>query len=155
LTIDALPSTDVLSELADKAAISELISRLGLWLDGQQFDDAALAEALFTADATVETSGGTARGRDGLVEQARRVHAHHVRTHHVTTNFLIDLDGDIAVARANLIVTFVEVEGPPAQHRWVGERYTFGAARTPGGWRLNSIAIKQIWKSDDRPDAGE
>src|SRR5579863_394742 len=85
-------------ELADRAEIGDLVSRLGLWLDEQRFDR---PELLFTADATVDTAGGSGRGMEGLVEQARRNHSHYARTHHVTTNFLITLDRDRATARAN------------------------------------------------------
>jgi hypothetical protein len=53
---------------------------------------------LFTAGATV-TTGGTARGHDALVEQARRRHTRDESIQHIITNLIIDLDGNRAAGR--------------------------------------------------------
>src|SRR5277367_2216587 len=94
--------TDVqLQELLDRQAIADVISRLGLMLDRKSYDDAA---SVLTDDASVKTAGGSSTGRTQVVEQADR--QHRGVTQHVITNVLIDLQGDRAEARANLIATF-------------------------------------------------
>jgi hypothetical protein len=123
-----------LQQLIDRHAITELISRLGLWLDGDTTLDQA--RAILAADVAVSTPGGTATGLERTVEQARR--NHEVRTQHVIANVLVELDGDTATAGANLIVHF-----PDAAH---GERYAFDAARTAEGWRLTRIEVAPIWR---------
>lgn len=123
-----------MQELADRAEIADLVSRLGLWLDEQRFDG---ARSILTEDITVETPGGSARGLERVAEQARR--NHEVPTQHFIANVLVDLDGDRATVGANLMVRFV-----PSPT--LGERYRFEAVRTPDGWRLSSIQVRPVWK---------
>ena len=90
-----------LQQLDDRQAVTDLVSRLGLWLDGETTLEQA--RAILAEDVAVSTPGGTAQGIDKVVAQARR--NHEVPTQHVITNVLVDLDGDRATAGANLIVT--------------------------------------------------
>jgi hypothetical protein len=120
----------------DHQDITNLISRLGRWLDDKRFDD---ARSVLTEDVTVSTPGGQAEGLERVVAQASR--NHQVPTQHLITNVLVDLDGDSATATANLLVTFA---GESQQ----GERYAFGAARTPDGWRLSSIQVTPVWRTE-------
>ena len=136
--------TDLLliKNLTDRQAITDLVSRLGLWLDEKRFDDASL----FTDDVTVSTPGGSAQGVELVAAQARRNHDHD-GLQHVITNVLIDLDGDQARVRANLIVTMVPDAAAPEAHVTMGERYRFEAVRTGVGWRLSRIEVEPIWRS--------
>lgn len=125
--------------LTDRAELTDLVSRLGLWLD----DPASAApEDLLAEDVRVQTPGGRAAGRDAVVTQATRNHAD-ATTQHVISNVLVDLDGDTARIGANLVVTFVRDGG----HRTLGERYAFAARRTPSGWRLTDITVQPIWET--------
>ena len=129
----------------DREEITDLISRLGAWLDDKRFDD---TEPLFTDDVTVATPGGQSAGLERVVAQARRNHEGAV-TQHVITNVLVDVDGDRATARANLIVTFAPDAGvPAAPRRTLGERYRFEAARTPAGWRLSRVEVTPVWVAE-------
>ena len=121
----------------DREQITDLISRLGRWLDDKQFDD---ARSVLTEDVTVSTPGGQAEGLERVVAQASR--NHQVPTQHLITNVLVDIDGDTAAATANLLVTFAR-DTLDQQ----GERYRFDAARTPDGWRLRRIEVTPIWRS--------
>src|SRR5262245_51223907 len=90
-------------QLVDRGEITDLVSRLGIWLDEKRWDQ---ARSILADDATVKTAGGSVAGLDHVVEQARR--NHDVPTHHVITNVVIDLDGDRAAVGANLIATFID-----------------------------------------------
>lgn len=135
----ALSSPDVLVALTDRADLTDLVTRLGRWLDGGARDDPS---GLFADDVRISTPGGEAVGIAPLVTQAQRNHG--VPTQHVITNLLIEVDGDVASIGANLIVTFVD--GPDAR-RQLGETYAFEAARTDAGWRLTSIAVRPVWRA--------
>jgi 3-phenylpropionate/cinnamic acid dioxygenase small subunit len=126
-----------LQELIDRQAITDLVARLGVMLDDKRFED---APAILTEDVAVETQGGSSRGIEAVTTQARR--NHEVPTQHVITNVLVDLDGDRATARANLVATFVHADS----RRVLGERYGFEAARTPEGWRLSSVRVTPVWE---------
>lgn len=123
-----------LQQLDDRQAVTDLVSRLGLWLDGETTLDQA--RAILADDVSVSTPGGTAHGLDAVVAQARR--NHDVPTQHVITNVLVDLDGDRATAGANLVVHFPDAT--------LGERYAFEAVRGEETWRLTRIVVQPLWK---------
>jgi hypothetical protein len=131
-------STLLLHDLTDRREITDLVSRLGLWLDEGRFDEAS---TVLVHDVTVDTPGGHAEGIDHVIAQARRNHQH-AHLQHVITNVLIDLDGDRAVVRANLVVTFADDAVTSQQ----GERYRFDAVRTSDGWRLSRVEVAPVWK---------
>ena len=124
-----------LQTLIDRQEITDLVSRLGLWIDEKRFDQ---TDDLFTDDISVRTLGGEAQGVERVAAQAARNHT--TDTQHVITNVLVDLDGDRATAGANLVVTFNE------PRRTLGERYRFEAVREPVGWRLSAIAVEAVWR---------
>jgi hypothetical protein len=67
----------LLRELSDRQASTDLILGIGALLDEKRFED---ARALFTADVTVTTPGGSATGIEAVFAQARGNHA--VTTQH-------------------------------------------------------------------------
>lgn len=133
-----LSSTDLVQALADRAALTDLVTRLGRWLDAGATGDPA---ALFTADVKVSSPGGSSEGVEGIVAQAQRNHA--VPTQHVITNVLSDVDGDAATVTANLLATFADTE---TSIRRTGGSYAFDAVRTDAGWRLSSITIRRVFR---------
>jgi SnoaL-like domain len=129
-----------IQELSDRQAIADLITRLGRMLDDKRFDD---AEAILADEVTVQTPGGLANGREAVVAQARRNHT--VRTQHVLTDVLIELEGNRALASANLIVTFAP--DAPDSRLTLGERYSFEVSRGASGWRLTRVEVESLWSS--------
>jgi 3-phenylpropionate/cinnamic acid dioxygenase small subunit len=136
-----MTDSTLLRDLTDRREITDLVSRLGLWLDEGRFDE---APAILTPDVAVSTPGGQAQGIERVVAQARRNHQH-AHLQHVISNVLIDLDGDRAAVRANLVVTFADDAVSSQQ----GERYRFDAVRTPAGWRLSRVEVVPVWKIGD------
>jgi hypothetical protein len=131
-----------ITELIDHAEIERRVFALGRCLDERDFD--GLRE-LFTADAGVETPGGTASGHDALVAQARRRHTAADGIQHVITNLLVDLDGDTAQVRANLLVAFAATGPQDPAPFLLGEVYRFSFARTPAGWRITRLGSAPTW----------
>jgi SnoaL-like domain len=91
------------AELTDRNEIANLVYRLGAFLDARRFDE---MQSLVVEEATVRTPGGTADGREALIAQARRNHPPDEPTQHLITNPIVELDGDRAKVRANLVVNF-------------------------------------------------
>jgi len=134
-----MTDTTLLHDLNDRREITDLVSRLGLWLDEGRFDE---APSILTEDVAVSTPGGQAEGIERVIAQARRNHQY-AGLQQVISNVLVDLDGDRADVRANLVATFVG--SAIEQH---GERYRFEAVRTPDGWRLSRVEVKAVWLRD-------
>jgi hypothetical protein len=132
-----------LRALTDRAELTDLVSRLGRWLDGRADGD---PEQLFTLDATASTPGGTVSGRDAIVAQAR--HNHALPTHHLIGNVLADVHGDAATISANITGHFVRGADTPPGPTELGGRYALGAVRTSAGWRLSSVGVEPVWREE-------
>jgi SnoaL-like domain len=139
---------DVQQRLSDRAQITDLVYRLGVCLDEGRFDT---MRELLVEDATVRTPGGEGKGRDALIAQASRNHPTDQRFQHLITNVLVDLDGDRAKVRANLIVHIAvpddspELTPAPPLRCALGEIYRFDVDRTGDGWRFSRIETVPLW----------
>jgi hypothetical protein len=149
ITSDAAVQT-----LLDRAEIDDLVARLGAVLDEGRFDDMA---GLLIEDATARTPGGVAEGRPAVIAQARKNHRSDFAIQHVISDVLVDLDGDRADVRANLVVSFA-LDGPvvapavaPAVTYALGEVYRFDVVRTADGWRFARVETVPVWMSGERP----
>ncbi|WP_067717092.1 nuclear transport factor 2 family protein [Nocardia yamanashiensis] len=148
-----LEITRQLQELVDRSEIADLVDRLGRALDEGRFDELG---ALYTPDATAKTPGGFAPDRAALVAQAARNHSPDRHIQHFITNTIVDLDGDTATVRANLMAVFAPAATDPARptpnpEYTLGEVYRFDARRTPEGWRLTRVETSSVWESGTRP----
>ncbi|MDA2803846.1 nuclear transport factor 2 family protein [Nocardiopsis suaedae] len=137
---------DTVARLADRAEITDLLSRHGRWLDDKRFDD---VRSVFTANAVVVVGSGEVQGADRVAELAARSHGPFARTHHLTTNPLVEVDGDRAVLGAQQIAVFCR-EGEAPEFT-VGEEYRMEAVRTPEGWRLSRVEGDRLWRLDHAP----
>lgn len=137
-----------IDDLADRTEIATLVDRLGACLDEGRFED---LRTIFVTDASARTPGGVAEGIDAMIAQASRNHAPEDHIQHVISNILVDLAGDRAGVRANLVVTFAHGPGVPAPHRQLGEVYRFDARRTADGWRLSRVESVPVWQSRTPP----
>jgi hypothetical protein len=134
----------------DHNEITRLVHRLGAFLDDRRFDE---MRSLLVADATVRTPGGAAEGREALIAQARRNHQPDEPTQHLITNVLVELDGDRAEVRANLVVNFAapasrdeSLPVPPRKYS-LGETYHVDVVRTSQGWRFARVESRPVWIS--------
>lgn len=145
---------DRLQRLYDRTEITDLVYRLGVCLDEGRLDD---LRDLIVEDATVRTPGGEAAGREALIAQAGRNHPDDQRFQHVTTNVLVEPDGDRATARANLVVHVTTPGAAPAgtpappPRASLGEVYAFDLVRTLGGWRFSRIETALRWLTGTLP----
>jgi hypothetical protein len=139
-------------ELVDRAAVTDLVTRMGWCLDRRDWDGlkALFTERVYTdytalwggtpQEATVDEllatdkQGSWRRTMDGLDA-----------TQHLITSILVDLDGDEARATANVVGVhrLVNAHGSPL---WtVGGTYDFRLARTDHGWRIRAITQGITW----------
>lgn len=150
---------DPVKELLDRSQISDLVFRLGVCLDEGRFGE---MKALFVEDASATTPGGTARGLDMIIALAERNHRPEVATQVVSTNLLVDVQGDRATVRGNLVVRAAPrpaADQPaPAQPALaptlgfsLGEVYRIECVRAPDGWRFSRVETVPVWMSGERP----
>lgn len=137
------------SAVLARAEVAALLDRYLLGLDDGPLNE-AWGRALFTSDAEVEFPVGRHAGRSGLVDFHRAAMAKFARTQHLNSPAVVDLDGDRARLRANLISTQVLPSGALFT---TGTAAHGSARRTAGGWRLDWLSFRLIWKTGDPPPA--
>lgn len=136
-----------MTALSDRAGVSELLDRYLAGFDtlpDQPLDD-AWYRRLFTEDLRLTFPVGGHQGIAGLGEFQLAAKANWARTQHVSSNHVVDLDGDRAALRAQLLVTHVHFGEPPQPHFSAGSRIEAQAVRTHAGWRLHELTVRLIW----------
>ena len=139
------------SDLFDRITIVDLITRVGVTLDEKRFGD---LRSIFTEDVVVRFGFPGSEPIDNiesLAERGRRSQGRFARAHHIFTDHLIELSGDTAKVRANLLGFHVHRAEEPSAHFDIGERYRFEMIRTPEGWRISYMSTEPVWTAGESP----
>ncbi|AKH83618.1 hypothetical protein AA958_16940 [Streptomyces sp. CNQ-509] len=134
-----MPGTETLiRDLADRAALADLVARHSLWIDEGRFDE---TDRLFTPDVVVRSPRGEAHGIEALVGLARGGHDTYVRTLHTKSNLVIVIDGRTATVRAHDVAVFVLDDKTEAIAAAI---HRYGARRTEDGWRFDRLDVTPV-----------
>ncbi|TQS29400.1 nuclear transport factor 2 family protein [Microbispora sp. KK1-11] len=136
-------STDTL--VADRIEIADLFTRFARLLDEKRWQD---ADTVFADDVEVHSPrGGELRGIDKVVGFMRQGEVEGQQTQHLTTDLLVEVDGDQAAASAYSLVFYYR-EGQ-APHFTGGLRTTSTVVRTSAGWRIREQRITPAWTREN------
>jgi ketosteroid isomerase-like protein len=125
--------------LADRLDVAGVLLAYGSILDDRQWDR---LEGCFTPDAVAVLAGGPQlEGAAAIVAAIREALAFYTATHHHIAGTEVDLDGDRARLRANLIATHL-TEGGTFE---VGGVYREELVRTDDGWRISHHQLDALW----------
>ncbi|MFD6435297.1 nuclear transport factor 2 family protein [Streptomyces venezuelae] len=139
--------------MVDAFTVRGLLDRYLLALDTEKLDD-AWARTLFTEDAVVAFPLSRYEGRAGLAAWHRAALENFARTQHLNSPAVVEVSGDEAALRANLLSTHVHHPGGPGPELFTTGTSVSGAARrTAGGWRLTRLAFGLIWVDGVPPGA--
>jgi hypothetical protein len=132
--------------------IASLVSRYFSVIDDKHLDTATLA-TVFTADGRVIRPNGAAlTGPEAIAADQSQSFARFRATHHVSSDHLVELDGDTARIRANLIAMHLWDDAHRDPHtletHFVAGGVVRGVAvRTGEGWRLSELSLRNTWRS--------
>jgi hypothetical protein len=130
--------------LLDRIEIADMFSRLFRLLDEKRWED---ADTVFDRDISVSSPrNGELNGIDELVGVMRKAEDPDELTQHVTTDLLVDLDGDKATTAANSVTYFFRAGEAP--HRTAGLRLDGVVVRTSSGWRLREFRTTLVWLNE-------
>ncbi|AKU14953.1 nuclear transport factor 2 family protein [Luteipulveratus mongoliensis] len=129
-----------LAAIADRLAISELVTKLFVYTDQARWDD--LVNEVFTPEvffdggfgdpaATVEARTIADGWKVGLADLDS--------CHHQSGNQLIEIDGDTAAIHADAIAVHSKESATKGKTRTFIGSYDIGAQRTDSGWRLDKF----------------
>jgi hypothetical protein len=128
----------LVSELADRAELTDLVARHSLWIDEARYDE---TDRLFTDDVVVTSLRGEAHGIEALVRLVRLRHDDYASTLHHKANLVVELDGDTATVRAHDLAVFVVDDTTQALAASV---HRYGARRTEVGWRFDRLEVTPV-----------
>jgi ketosteroid isomerase-like protein len=135
-------------ELADRAAIQDVIIRYANALDRRDYEGVA---SCFTPGATAVYGGVRLEpGVDGIVRFLKQLRPGTEERHpgtHLAANLLITLEGDEARAESYVIAYSVPPEEPAgAPIKMRGVRYRDGLVREPDGWKIADRVHSVDWE---------
>ncbi|WP_369387905.1 nuclear transport factor 2 family protein [Streptomyces sp. CG1] len=143
-----------LATVLDRLAVDELITAYAVAVDD---GDWTAYRRLFTADgrADYRSAGGIEGDAGRIAEWLTESLALFAMRQHLIVNRrvrfgILDHDtGDTASVRADYLnpMRFTTTDGPTAPDLICGGRYDFALLRTPEGWRLREVVVKEKWRS--------
>jgi hypothetical protein len=136
-----------LRELLDRDRILTLMNRYFATVDDAASIDAEWARSIFSDDVRVEHRGFTLVGIEDMAVGNRLVREGWDRTFHVSTNAQVDLDGDRAHLRAQLLALHVHPEATPPEPYIIANVFEADAVRTSDGWRFQTLNLRPVWSS--------
>jgi hypothetical protein len=133
-------------------AIDRLLSRFMLGCDERQFTE-AWAVSMFTEDFVLEFPVGVHEGLEGVPAYLNGIFSRWGPTQHVSTNHLIEVEGDSASIRANVIAVHLHQGQSTAGGSYFESRgfYEGKARRVTAGWRLRRLGLHIVWTAGSRP----
>ncbi|MFJ5261684.1 nuclear transport factor 2 family protein [Streptomyces sp. NPDC088387] len=137
-----------MSSVADRLDIIDTCTRMAWFIDTREWDS---LESVFADEVTLDytsLNGGepaVVTGK-GLVGAWSGLLGKFDTTQHLLTNYLVDVDGDTAVATA----MFQATHRMPNDHGgplWtLGGKYRFDLVRTAAeGWQISAIVMTATW----------
>ncbi|MCL6672744.1 MULTISPECIES: nuclear transport factor 2 family protein [Streptomyces] len=161
MTSNHLAAPGAAAGLAEAAVVGDLLGRYLIGLDDGELDD-AWARSLFTEDAVVTFPMSAHTGRAGLAAWHRASLAAFARTQHLGSPPVVDLDGERAVFRAQVLTTHVHRpggqgpggQGPGGQGPALFRAGTLArgrARRTPAGWRMSELSFRVLFTEGEPP----
>lgn len=139
---------DVVHELADRAAITDVLLRYARGVDRRDLD---LVASCFTPDAIYE--GALARGTiaDALVRLRDRM-ARYDSTMHFIGNQLIEISGDTAISETYAIAYHRLTEAGEGKLFIVAVRYLDELTHDGPTWRIRRRVVKTEWQRMEASD---
>jgi hypothetical protein len=136
-----------LQELLDRDRIMALMNRYFATIDDGSSLDVEWARSIFSDDVRVKHRGFTLEGIGDLAVGNRFVRDGWDRTFHISTNAQIELDGDRAHLRAQLLAIHVHPESTPPEPYVIANVFEADALRTIDGWRFQTLNLRPVWST--------
>jgi hypothetical protein len=133
--------------LLDRDRITALMNRYFATIDEANGLDVEWARSIFSEDVRVEHRGFTLEGIEDLAVGNRFVREGWERTFHVSTNVQVELDGDRAHLRAQLLAIHIHPDSNPPEPYVIANVFEADVVRTSEGWRFQTLSLRPVWSS--------
>jgi hypothetical protein len=135
----------------DEARIIRVINRYFRALDEKQFDESYFRQILASDARVIRPNGAATVGPASIADSHARSFARFEATQHLLTGHDVDVDGDTAVVRANLVAIHIWNDRP-VEASMLDRSFTAGGVitatlrRFTDGWRISELENHVIWR---------
>ena len=143
-----------LKEIIEKTQVADLLTRYFAAVDDKRID-IHIVKATFTSDAKIiRPDGSEMVGQESILHGHIKSFARFKATHHVITNFIVDINNDIATLRSNIIANhmWVDNEDNPS----LNNKYFLAdgvlsakAVKLNHQWRISELRNNVVWRTGD------
>jgi len=143
-----------LIEIIERTQISDLLIRYFAAVDDKRID-LEIVKATFTNNARIIRPDGTAIvGQENILDAHLKSFARFKATHHVITNFIVDIKGDMATLRSNIIANHMWADNddnPSLSNKYFLADGIFSAKaiKVDNQWRINELSNNVVWRTGD------
>jgi len=143
-----------LKEVIERTNITDLLIRYFAAVDDKCID-LKIVVATFTSDAKIIRPDGTAIvGQENILDGHTKSFARFKATHHVITNFIVDIDNNMATLRSNIIANhlWADNEDNPSlnnKHFLADGVLSAKAIKVENHWRINELKNHVVWRTGD------
>jgi len=136
----------------DEALIIRVVNTFYRALDEKHFDGSYLRQILAADARVIRPNGAATVGLANIADSFARSFARFEATQHLLTGHDVDVDGDTAAVRANLVAIHIWSDRP-AEASMLDRSFTAGGVitaalrRLPDGWRISKTEMRVIWRT--------
>lgn len=133
----------------DREQIQELMATYANAIDVKDYDTVV---ACFLPDAAVEYFGygQPLTGHSAILAHMKRALDTLDGTQHLFANFLIDIDGDTARLRCDILAQHWRRGVPGGETYMAGGKYTVELRRKAGRWQFARLNARSLWSEGNR-----
>jgi hypothetical protein len=143
-----------LKEIIERTEITDLLIRYFAAVDDKCLD-MKIVKATFTINAKIIRPDGTAIvGQEGILENHLKSIARFKATHHIITNFIFDINNDMAALRSNIIANHLWADNEDHPHlnnkNFLADGvFSAKAIKLDDHWRISELQNNVVWRTGD------
>jgi hypothetical protein len=143
-----------LQGIIERTQISDLLTRYFAAVDDKRID-IHIIKATFTSDAKIiRPDGSEMAGQENILDGHKKSFARFKATHHVITNFIVDINNNMAVLRSNVIANHMWADNeddPSLNNKYFLADGVFSARaiKVDNQWRINELKNDVVWRAGD------
>jgi hypothetical protein len=143
-----------LKEIVEKTQITDLLIRYFAAVDDKCID-MRIVKATFTSDAKlIRPDNSEIVGQENILDGHLKSFARFKATHHVITNFIVDININMATLRSNIIANHVwadDEDNPSLNNKYFLADGVFSAKaiKVDNQWRISELKNNVVWRTGD------
>ena len=141
-----------LQEFIEKTHIADLLTRYFAAVDDINVQ---IVKATFSIDAKIiRPDDSEIVGQENILDAHLRSFSRFKATHHVITNFIVDINNDIATLRSNIIANHIwgdNQDNPSLNNKYFLADGIFSAKaiKVDDQWRISELRNNVVWRTGD------